>query len=162
MARPPLSQIPAFGRWATGSGTPAAQRWSKSRTRRSRRQRRFESMTEPLLSEAHDWRAAQISEQLHAPASGTRTLSFTPTPARNHIHTSTRYTPLPELQEAAMKRLTAVLLAAITTVPLFAQTPAAKKDSTPQISYSEYRLPNGLRVIFHEDHSTPIVAVNVW
>ena len=32
----------------------------------------------------------------------------------------------------------------------------------PPISYTEFTLPNGLRVILHEDHSVPIVAVNVW
>jgi len=32
----------------------------------------------------------------------------------------------------------------------------------PPIAYTEFALPNGLRVILHEDHSTPIVAVNVW
>ncbi|MFL6256460.1 MAG: insulinase family protein [Pyrinomonadaceae bacterium] len=32
----------------------------------------------------------------------------------------------------------------------------------PPIKYTQFFLPNGLRVIFHEDHSTPIVAVNVW
>jgi zinc protease len=35
-------------------------------------------------------------------------------------------------------------------------------DKLPPIKYTEFRLKNGLRVIFHEDHSTPIVAVNVW
>jgi len=32
----------------------------------------------------------------------------------------------------------------------------------PPIKYTQFFLPNGLRVIFHEDHSTPIVGVNVW
>ncbi len=32
----------------------------------------------------------------------------------------------------------------------------------PPIKYTEYKLRNGLRVIFHEDHSTPIVGVNMW
>jgi zinc protease len=32
----------------------------------------------------------------------------------------------------------------------------------PPINYTEFTLQNGLKVIFHEDHSTPIVAVNVW
>jgi zinc protease len=32
----------------------------------------------------------------------------------------------------------------------------------PAIRFTEYTLPNGLRVIFHEDHSTPIVGVNLW
>ena len=30
-----------------------------------------------------------------------------------------------------------------------------------QIKFSEYNLKNGLHVILHEDHSTPIVAVTV-
>jgi zinc protease len=30
------------------------------------------------------------------------------------------------------------------------------------IPYTTFELPNGLRVIVHEDHSTPLVAVNVW
>lgn len=30
------------------------------------------------------------------------------------------------------------------------------------IEYIEYDLPNGLHVILHEDHSAPIVAVNIW
>src|SRR5215212_6581311 len=39
-----------------------------------------------------------------------------------------------------------------------------QKETTvlPPINYTEFTLENGLRVIFHEDHSTPIVAVNVW
>jgi zinc protease len=32
----------------------------------------------------------------------------------------------------------------------------------PAIKFTEFRLANGLRVILHEDHSTPIVGVNIW
>ncbi len=32
----------------------------------------------------------------------------------------------------------------------------------PPIKFTEFRLANGLRVILHEDHSTPIVGVNIW
>ncbi|HEY0050481.1 MAG TPA: pitrilysin family protein, partial [Pyrinomonadaceae bacterium] len=39
---------------------------------------------------------------------------------------------------------------------------AQSGDKLPPIKYTEFRLKNGLRVIFHEDRSTPIVAVNVW
>lgn len=39
---------------------------------------------------------------------------------------------------------------------LMAQAPASAK-----INFVEYDLPNGLHVILHEDHSTPIVAVSV-
>ncbi len=31
-----------------------------------------------------------------------------------------------------------------------------------EIAYSEYTLDNGLRLIVHEDHKAPIVAVNLW
>ncbi len=39
---------------------------------------------------------------------------------------------------------------------------AQKNEKLPPIKYKEIILKNGLRVIMHEDHSTPIVAVNVW
>jgi zinc protease len=39
---------------------------------------------------------------------------------------------------------------------------AQKGDRLPPIKYEEFRLNNGLRVIMHQDKSTPIVAVNVW
>jgi zinc protease len=32
----------------------------------------------------------------------------------------------------------------------------------PEIKFEKYTLPNGLQVILHEDHSTPLVTVNVW
>jgi predicted Zn-dependent peptidase len=35
-------------------------------------------------------------------------------------------------------------------------------DKPGHIEYSEYRLDNGLRVILSEDHSVPIVAIDVW
>lgn len=42
-------------------------------------------------------------------------------------------------------------------------TPPARAAGTfPSIACSEFTLQNGLRVILHEDHSIPIVAVNVW
>ena len=38
----------------------------------------------------------------------------------------------------------------------------SEAQSVPKINYEKYTLPNGLEVILHEDHSTPIVAVNTW
>lgn len=32
----------------------------------------------------------------------------------------------------------------------------------PKIAYQEYRLPNGLQVILHEDHRLPLVALDLW
>jgi zinc protease len=39
---------------------------------------------------------------------------------------------------------------------------AAAAQSVPKIKFEKYTLPNGLEVILHEDHSTPIVAVDTW
>jgi zinc protease len=40
--------------------------------------------------------------------------------------------------------------------------PQAAAAPLPPIKYTEFKLKNGLRVILHEDHSTPIVGVNLW
>jgi zinc protease len=53
-----------------------------------------------------------------------------------------------------MKRASLLLVLALAT-PALAQT---KLD----VAYTEFRLPNGLTVILHEDHSVPIVTVNMW
>ena len=44
-------------------------------------------------------------------------------------------------------------------------SPALAAERTPQIpdlKVETYTLPNGLQVILHEDHTTPVVAVNLW
>lgn len=43
-----------------------------------------------------------------------------------------------------------------------ASAPAAPAAVKLDIPFEKYVLPNGLTVILHEDHRTPIVAVNVW
>lgn len=61
-----------------------------------------------------------------------------------------------------MKKLLSLclMLSFITTV--FAQkTPTFNPDDI-NIPYKKYVLENGLRLIVHEDHKAPIVAVNVW
>ncbi|MGB5352569.1 MAG: pitrilysin family protein [Woeseia sp.] len=40
--------------------------------------------------------------------------------------------------------------------------PASVAASAVDIPYTEYTLDNGLRLIVHEDHKAPIVAVNIW
>lgn len=40
--------------------------------------------------------------------------------------------------------------------------PLAFGQATLQLPYQIHTLPNGLTVILHEDHSVPMVAVNVW
>lgn len=45
------------------------------------------------------------------------------------------------------------------------QGPAAGSPAAaplPPVRFTEFKLKNGLRVIMHEDHSTPIVGVNLW
>jgi zinc protease len=54
-----------------------------------------------------------------------------------------------------MKRF--LVLAALACAAL---RPALAKD--PDIPFAEFRLENGLRVIVHEDHKAPIVAVTIW
>ncbi len=46
----------------------------------------------------------------------------------------------------------------------FALTPVAAQQQTPKVSapYEMFTLPNGLTVIVHEDHTVPMVSVNVW
>jgi zinc protease len=57
-----------------------------------------------------------------------------------------------------MKRVAVLLL--FFAAPAFAQpsTPAPKIE----LPYTQFTLPNGLRVILHEDHSVPMVTVNTW
>ena len=42
--------------------------------------------------------------------------------------------------------------------------PAAAQAPAPpiEVKYTQFTLPNGLHVILHEDHSVPIVTVNMW
>src|SRR4249920_2071213 len=55
-----------------------------------------------------------------------------------------------------MKLAAAAFIALLTSVALSAQ-------SAPlQLPYTQFTLPNGLHVILHEDHSVPVVSVNVW
>ena len=47
-----------------------------------------------------------------------------------------------------------------------AARPSAAQTSTavqvPKVRLTDFTLPNGLRVLMHEDHSSPIVAVDLW
>ena len=45
---------------------------------------------------------------------------------------------------------------------LFGSAHPAAFAADPEIAFDEFYLDNGLRVIVHEDHKAPIVAVNVW
>ncbi len=45
---------------------------------------------------------------------------------------------------------------------LVAGASSAAAQTTLQVPYTYFTLPNGLNVILHEDHSVPLVSVNVW
>src|SRR5438270_517986 len=56
-----------------------------------------------------------------------------------------------------MRKLTLVGALLLASTALHAQQ-AAKLD----VPYTQFTLPNGLHVILHEDHTVPILTVNVW
>src|ERR1043165_7239972 len=59
--------------------------------------------------------------------------------------------------------LPVLVLALASAAPALAQTPASPAAPPPlQFGYTQFRLPNGLTVILHEDHKVPIATVNVW
>jgi zinc protease len=59
-----------------------------------------------------------------------------------------------------MRQQLGVLAAVALTVGVMA--PAASADDKIEVPYTHFELPNGLDVIVHEDHTTPVVSVNVW
>jgi zinc protease len=62
----------------------------------------------------------------------------------------------------------AVLLLSIVPFQVFAQETEgrplrqAQGGAALEVRYTQFTLPNGLHVILHEDHTIPIVTVNVW
>jgi len=59
----------------------------------------------------------------------------------------------------------ALLLAALLPGALAAQRAAARpagSQAAAQIAYTEETLPNGLKVLYHVDRSTPVAAVDIW
>jgi zinc protease len=58
-----------------------------------------------------------------------------------------------------MKRFALVLM----SLGALGLSSPALADSPPlQVNYTQFTLPNGLHVILHEDHRTPVVDVNLW
>src|SRR5436305_13985620 len=51
----------------------------------------------------------------------------------------------------------AVLLGVWSTAPV-----DRLSGQTLRVPYTTFTLPNGLRVLLHEDHAVPVVAVNTW
>jgi zinc protease len=54
-----------------------------------------------------------------------------------------------------MKRAAVLLMLALAT-------PAVAQTTKIEIPYTQFTLPNGLRVILHEDHTVPMATVNIW
>jgi predicted Zn-dependent peptidase len=64
-------------------------------------------------------------------------------------------------------RLALLAAATILTSPALAASlpqgvPVSTLVKNVSIPYSTFTLPNGLRVVVHEDHKAPVVAVSVW
>ena len=45
---------------------------------------------------------------------------------------------------------------------IFFSLSISANNDLPEIEFQKFSLPNGLRVIVHEDRKIPVVAVNVW
>src|SRR5688572_18019864 len=63
-----------------------------------------------------------------------------------------------------MKAAALFVLVLTATAAAHAQAPPTPTPPAQPIvvKYTQFTLPNGLRVILHEDHSVPIVTVNTW
>ncbi len=64
-----------------------------------------------------------------------------------------------------MKRLILVglfCLSALSPLYLFSQDLPTYDPNSIDVPFNKFVLPNGLRLVVHEDHKAPIVAVNVW
>ncbi len=53
-------------------------------------------------------------------------------------------------------------IAGSTLALLTARPPDRLTAQTLRVPYETFTLPNGLQVLLHEDHSVPVVAVNIW
>ena len=59
-------------------------------------------------------------------------------------------------------KLAIILVFYLLVIPGFSQTSGLINPENIDVPYKKYVLPNGLRLIVHEDHKAPIVAVNIW
>ena len=59
-------------------------------------------------------------------------------------------------------RRTYLLLFLLVAVSMTVNSFAQGGEKLPPINVKEYKLKNGLTVLMHQDHSTPVVAVNMW
>lgn len=61
-----------------------------------------------------------------------------------------------------MKRILAALCVVLSAATAAAAPGGGTASASVEIPYEQHILPNGLTLIIHEDHKTPIAAVNVW
>src|SRR5260221_1361241 len=64
-----------------------------------------------------------------------------------------------------MRRLLLITLLLAAAPALRAQSqpvPPKPEKAKADVPYTQFNLPNGLHVILHEDHTVPLVTVNVW
>src|SRR5439155_1831113 len=57
------------------------------------------------------------------------------------------------------------LSCAVAAVLAFGLAPSRAQDrptQVPRLEVEKYTLPNGLEVLLHEDHTIPVVGVNLW
>jgi zinc protease len=66
------------------------------------------------------------------------------------------------IRSSTMLALLLALLLALPTSIQAAAPPAAVDIPIPDIPYTKFVLKNGLTVLVHEDHKSPVVAVNTW
>src|SRR5687767_11328505 len=60
------------------------------------------------------------------------------------------------------KKISILVLFVFGFTVVFSQTQGLVDPANVNIEYKKFVLDNGLRLIVHEDHKAPIVAVNVW
>jgi zinc protease len=61
-----------------------------------------------------------------------------------------------------IRRIALVFVVAVALIPAASAQQPAQAGAGLAVPYTMFTLPNGLTVILHEDHSVPVVAVNVW
>jgi zinc protease len=67
-----------------------------------------------------------------------------------------------ELERIHVHQLSAICLSLLLVLPLTAPAAAQRPLVIQPLAYSRITLPNGLVVLFNEDHSAPLVATDVW
>jgi zinc protease len=73
-----------------------------------------------------------------------------------------RFGPRSRRASALLATGVLALTGAASPFPARAETPAANPELELSVPYERFELPNGLTVILHEDHTTPVVSVDVW